>query len=119
MELRFLMKPLWAAAVVMIAVSVLGQGALAGRSVESCSVTLVCDEDGVVVSDMVLRHQDGVMDVRQDNLQGRSCYQLLRLAASPVGDPPAEIRVSTVEAKSGALFDIYVYDIDNTGACPE
>ena len=119
MERSFLTKPLWAAAAAMIAVSVLGQGALAGRSPESCSVTLVCDENGVVISDMVLRHQDGVMDVRQDNLAGRSCYLLLRLAASPVGDPPAEIRVSTSEAKHEPVFDIYVYDISTSNACPE
>ena len=117
MERSFLTKPLWAAAAAMIAVSVLGQGALAERSLDSCSVTLVCDEDGVVSTDVVMGHRDGVMDVKQDRLVGELCYPLLTLAASPVGDPPAAIKVSTVQVKD-ALFDIFVYDIDNTGACP-
>ena len=117
MERRFLTKALWAAAVVMLAVGALGQGVLAERSPDSCSVTLVCTENGVVSTNVVMSHRDGVMDVRQDSLVGRLCYPLLTLAASPVGDPPNKIQASTVQVKD-ALFDILVYDVATTAACP-
>ena len=89
MERRFLTKPLWAAAVVMIAVGAYGSGVFAQLKLspqqgDPISLTVACDED-VVVGDVMLLYKEGELGVVKDVHTGEDCFAVIRDFVALVG----------------------------------
>ncbi len=101
MERRFLTKPLWAAAVLMIAVGAYESGVFAQDKLspqadpqaDVISLTLACDEGGIVVGDVTTQvNRAGDLEVLEGLLTGDDCFAAMRDFVATEGVETTQMR---------------------------